>query len=53
MKLKVLSILNEGLKAGNSMMLVPNSLTEELKTRDVFGLEALSKIQSGGVGNGG
>ena len=45
MKLKILSILNEGLKAGNSMMLVPNSITEELKTRDVFGLAALNEIK--------
>jgi len=45
MKLKILSILNEGLKAGNSMMLVPNSITEELKTRDVFGLAALNELQ--------
>ena len=44
MKLKILSILNEGLKAGNSMMLVPNSMAEELKTKDVFGLEALNEI---------
>jgi regulator of protease activity HflC (stomatin/prohibitin superfamily) len=45
MKLKILSILNEGLKAGNSMMLVPNSIAEELKTRDVFGLEALTELR--------
>ena len=45
MKLKILSILNEGLKAGNSMMLVPNSMAEELRTRDVFGLEALTEIK--------
>ncbi|MFP3040210.1 hypothetical protein LQZ19_00145 [Treponema primitia] len=45
MKLKILSILNEGLKAGNSMMLVPNSIAEELKTKDVFGLQALSELQ--------
>ena len=45
MKLKILSILNEGLKAGNSMMLVPNSITEELKTRDVFGLAALNELK--------
>jgi regulator of protease activity HflC (stomatin/prohibitin superfamily) len=32
LRLKILSILNEGLKAGNSMMLVPNSLTEALKS---------------------
>jgi regulator of protease activity HflC (stomatin/prohibitin superfamily) len=43
MKLKILSILNEGLKAGNSMMLVPNSITEKLDENGVFGLEALSK----------
>lgn len=45
MKLKILSILNEGLKAGNSMMLVPNSIAEELKSTDIFGLEALNKIR--------
>ncbi|MDR1398798.1 MAG: hypothetical protein LBJ41_02600 [Treponema sp.] len=45
MKLKILSILNEGLKAGNSMMLVPNEITEELKTKDVFGLEAITMMQ--------
>jgi regulator of protease activity HflC (stomatin/prohibitin superfamily) len=45
MKLKILTILNEGLKAGNSMMLVPNSITEELKTRDVFGLAALNELK--------
>ncbi len=43
MKLKNLSILNEGLRAGNSMMLVPNSITEELRTKDLFGLEALAE----------
>jgi regulator of protease activity HflC (stomatin/prohibitin superfamily) len=32
LKLKILSILNEGLKAGNSMMLIPNSIAEALKT---------------------
>lgn len=45
MKLKILSILNEGLKAGNSMMLVPNSIAEELETKDIFGLQALNKIK--------
>ena len=44
LKLKILTILNEGLKAGNSMMLVPSSITEELKTRDVFGLAALNEM---------
>ena len=44
MKLKILSILNEGLKAGNSMMLVPNSIAEELETKDIFGLKALNEV---------
>ncbi|GMO17883.1 MAG: hypothetical protein LBG79_08000 [Spirochaetaceae bacterium] len=47
MKLKILSILNEGLKAGNSMMLVPGEITEELRTKDVFGLEALLEQRRG------
>jgi regulator of protease activity HflC (stomatin/prohibitin superfamily) len=45
MKLKILSILNEGLKAGNSMMLVPNSITEKLDEEGIFGLGALLKSQ--------
>jgi regulator of protease activity HflC (stomatin/prohibitin superfamily) len=45
MKLKILSILNEGLKAGNSMMLVPNSITENLEAKDIFGLEALTELR--------
>jgi regulator of protease activity HflC (stomatin/prohibitin superfamily) len=52
MKLKILSILNEGLKAGNSMMLVPNSLAGELKTKDVFGLEALAELRRKKGGEG-
>ncbi|GHV72987.1 hypothetical protein AGMMS49940_02890 [Spirochaetia bacterium] len=43
MKLKILSILNEGLKAGNSMMLVPSSITEKLQGTDIFGLAALNE----------
>ena len=31
LRLKILSILNEGLKAGSSMMLVPNSITDALE----------------------
>ncbi|GHU05117.1 hypothetical protein FACS1894147_10970 [Spirochaetia bacterium] len=48
MKLRILAILNEGLKAGNSMMLVPNSIAEELKTKDIFGLEALNELKNKG-----
>lgn len=52
LKLKSLSILNEGLKAGNSMMLVPNSITEELKSKDLFGLQALTENhRDGGAGS--
>ena len=45
LKLRILSILNEGLKTGNSMMLVPNSITDELKTKDIFGLAALNELK--------
>jgi regulator of protease activity HflC (stomatin/prohibitin superfamily) len=45
MKLKILSILNEGLKAGNSMMLVPSSITEKLQSTDIFGLAALNELK--------
>jgi hypothetical protein len=27
------------------MMLVPNSITEELKAKDIFGLEALAELR--------
>jgi regulator of protease activity HflC (stomatin/prohibitin superfamily) len=47
LKLKILSILNEGLKAGNSMMLIPNSIAEELKTKDIFGIAALNELKKG------
>jgi regulator of protease activity HflC (stomatin/prohibitin superfamily) len=47
LKLRILSILNEGLKTGNSMMLVPNSITDELKTKDIFGLAALNELKKG------
>ena len=39
LRLKILSILNEGLKAGNSMILVPNSITEALQASGIFGNE--------------
>jgi regulator of protease activity HflC (stomatin/prohibitin superfamily) len=45
LRLKHLSVLNEGLKAGNSMMLVPNSITEELRSKDIFGLQALNEVR--------
>jgi len=45
LNLKNLSILNEGLKAGNSMMLIPNSITEKLEGADLFGIQALGEIR--------
>jgi regulator of protease activity HflC (stomatin/prohibitin superfamily) len=44
MKLKILSILNEGLMAGYSMLLIPNSIAEELVKKVFFGLQALNEI---------
>jgi hypothetical protein len=29
------------------MMLVPNSIAEELETKDIFGLQALNEIRNG------
>jgi len=46
MNLKNLAILNEGLASGNSMMLVPNSITEKLEGKDLFGLQALGKLDA-------
>ncbi|MDR2521547.1 MAG: slipin family protein [Spirochaetaceae bacterium] len=36
LRLKILSILNEGFKAGNSMMLVPNSVAEALQATGIL-----------------
>ncbi len=44
MALKNLAVLNEGLAAGNSMLLVPNSIADKIGETDVFGLEALAKL---------
>ncbi len=46
LNLKNLAVLNEGLASGNSMMLVPNSITEKLEGKDLFGLQALGKIEA-------
>lgn len=47
LRLKQLSILNEGFKAGNSMTLVPDSIAGELNGTDVFGLQALGELHKG------
>jgi len=43
--LRKLAILNEGLKNGNSMIMIPSELAKELKTEDIFGVTALSEIE--------
>jgi regulator of protease activity HflC (stomatin/prohibitin superfamily) len=44
MKLKKLSVINEGLKAGNSMILVPSNVSDELQTDNLFGVKAMGEI---------
>jgi regulator of protease activity HflC (stomatin/prohibitin superfamily) len=44
LRLKNLSILQEGFKNGNSMVLVPSQLPEELNQDNVFGLKALNEL---------
>lgn len=43
--LRKLSILNEGLKSGNSMIMVPSELMKELKLDSITGITALSEIE--------
>jgi len=47
LRLKQLSILNEGFRAGNSMTLVPDSIAGDLNGTDVFGLQALGELRKG------
>jgi len=44
LKLRAMHVLNEGLKAGNSMMMVPSNIMEQLSTKDLFGIQALEEI---------
>jgi len=46
-RLKQLSVLNEGFRAGNSMTLVPDSIAGDLNGTDVFGLQALGELRKG------
>jgi regulator of protease activity HflC (stomatin/prohibitin superfamily) len=46
LKLKNLSILQEGFKNGNSMVLVPSGLPEDLNQDNIFGLKALSEVHA-------
>lgn len=45
LKLKNLSIINEGFRNGNSMIVVPSDLSQELGKEDIFGIKALSEIK--------
>jgi regulator of protease activity HflC (stomatin/prohibitin superfamily) len=44
LRLKKLSVINEGLKSGNSMILVPSNISEELETDNIFGVKAINEI---------
>lgn len=44
LKLRHYSILNEGLKSGNSMMMVPSNVLENIEGGDVFGIAALEEL---------
>jgi len=45
LQLRKLSVLNEGLQAGNSLLLVPNELVHQLREEGVFGLAALKEVR--------
>lgn len=45
LRLRKLSVLNEGLKAGNSLLLVPNELAKELRGGGILGLTALEQTR--------
>ncbi len=45
LKLRKMHIINEGLKSGNSMVMVPSSMMENLDGDSVFGVQALDEIQ--------
>lgn len=44
LKLKKISVINEGLKSGNSMILVPSNISEELQSDNLFGIKAINEI---------
>lgn len=45
LKLRSMNILFEGLKAGNSMMLVPSSILDNSNIGNIFGLQAMGEIK--------
>ncbi len=45
LRLRKLAVLNEGLKAGNGMILIPNELARELRGGGVLGLAALEEAR--------
>jgi len=44
LKLRALNILLEGLKAGNSMLMVPSSIVDKENLNSLFGVQALAEI---------
>ncbi len=51
MTLKKLGVLQDGFEKGNSMVLVPSRLPEEINEEDVFGLKALSELHKAKPGS--
>jgi len=47
LKLKVLSVLNEGLKTGDALVLVPDGMTGTLSTGNLVALAALAEAKKG------
>ncbi len=45
LRLRSIAVLHEGFRRGNSMVLVPSQLPDELAREDVFGLKALRETQ--------
>lgn len=44
MKLRKMHIINEGLKKGNSMMMIPSKMLENIDNDSIFGLQALGEL---------
>ncbi len=45
LKLRSMNILFEGLKAGNSMMMVPSSILDNTNVGNMFGIEAMGELR--------
>jgi regulator of protease activity HflC (stomatin/prohibitin superfamily) len=50
LRLRSIAVLQEGFRKGNSMVLVPSQLPDELSREDVFGLKALRDVHKAARG---